>query len=251
MATAAPLADLDALHFRFRATRDPALRERLVVEYQGLARHLANLFAHRGQPGDDLNQVATMALLKAVDRFDPDRGVKFSTYAARVVTGELKRHFRDRAWAVRVPRSLQELYLASRRAADDLQAELGRDPTVAQVAARVGIGEEGVLEAMEAGFAYRIASLDAPRPGGDGRGWAEPAGADDGFAAVEDRLARHQRLTPLLSRLGEQDRRLTWLYYGEGLSQAEIGARLGMSQVAVSRRLARILGRLRALAGVG
>lgn len=236
-------ADVQTLHLAYHRTRDPKLRERLLLFHQSLAVYFAQRFAHRGEPMEDLEQVATMALLKAIDRFDPAREIKFATYAARVVTGELKRHFRDRTWAMRVPRSLQELHLRVKNASEFLRGDLGRSPTVPELVHYLGVPEERVLEAMEAGDAYRLTSLDAPLPGSD-EVRIQVGGDDPAMAAFEQR----QLLEPLLARLEERDRTIVRLYYVHNLSQADIGARLGLSQVHVSRRLAKILERLRTLA---
>ena len=155
----------DELRRKFEAyseSRDPALRDQLVTAHLGLAEYLARRFANRGEPLDDLIQVASVGLLKAVDRFDPDRGLEFSTYATPTIVGELKRHFRDKGWAVRVPRRVQELHLRLGKVVSTLSQDLGRSPTIGEIAERAGASEEEVLEAMEAGRAYRFASLDAP-----------------------------------------------------------------------------------------
>src|SRR6202011_5915035 len=149
----------------FAETRDGRLRDELVEAHLGLAEYLARRFANRGEPLDDLVQVASLGLLKAVDRFDPGRGVEFSTYATHTIVGELKRHFRDKGWAVRAPRRMQELYLRLTQVVASLGQELGRSPTIAELAAETAVSEEEVLEALEAGQAYRFASLDAPAPG--------------------------------------------------------------------------------------
>src|SRR5438034_7175976 len=163
-------ADRDELRGKFEEysrTRDPALRDELGTAHLGLAEYLARRFANRGEPLDDLVQVASVGLLKAVDRFDPERGLEFSTYATPTIVGELKRHFRDKGWAVRVPRRVQELHLRMGKVVSSLSQDLGRSPTIAEVAERAGASEEEVLEAMEAGRAYRFASLDAPGSAGD------------------------------------------------------------------------------------
>src|SRR5438132_540964 len=150
---------------QYSSTRDPGLREALVTAHLGLAEYLARRFTNRGEPLDDLVQVASVGLLKAVDRFDPGRGLEFSTYATPTIVGELKRHFRDKGWAVRVPRRIQELHLRLGKVVSSLSQDLGRSPTIAEIAERAGASEEEVLEAMEAGRAYRFASLDAPGSG--------------------------------------------------------------------------------------
>src|SRR5438046_8117113 len=139
-------------------TRDPVLRDELVTAHLGLAEYLARRFSNRGEPLDDLVQVASVGLLKAVDRFEPDRGVEFSTYATHTVVGELKRHFRDKGWAVRAPRRMQELYLRLGKVIAILSQELGRSPTIPELAQEAQVSEEEVLEALEAGQAYRFAS---------------------------------------------------------------------------------------------
>jgi RNA polymerase sigma-B factor len=191
-----------------------------------------------------------LALVKALDRFEPEREVKFSTYAARVISGELKRHFRDRTWAVRVPRPLQERYLRVRGAVEELRGALDRSPTIDEIATHLGLSDEDVLQAMDVASAYRLASLDAPvrRAGGDGEQYVQVGEPDGAMAAFEDRLHRRQVLAPLLEKLAEEDRLIVGLYYLHGLSQAEIARRLDVSQVQISRRLARILARLRSLA---
>ncbi|HMC52564.1 MAG TPA: sigma-70 family RNA polymerase sigma factor, partial [Acidimicrobiales bacterium] len=143
----------------FAATRDPDLREELVAAHLGLAEYLARRFCNRGEPLDDLVQVASVGLLKALDRFDPAREVEFSTYATHTIVGELKRHFRDKGWAVRAPRRMQELYLRLGKVIGSLSQELGRSPTIPELAMEADVSEEEVLEAMEAGQAYRFTSL--------------------------------------------------------------------------------------------
>jgi RNA polymerase sigma-B factor len=250
--TATSAAPVDDLHARYRATGDPALREQLLFHYKALAHHFARRYANRGEPLDDLDQVALLALVKALDRFEPEREVKFSTYAARVISGELKRHFRDRTWAVRVPRPLQERYLRVRGAVEELRGALDRSPTIDEIATHLGLSDEDVLQAMDVASAYRLASLDAPLrhggTGGDGEQYLQVGEPDRAMAAFEDRLHRRQVLAPLLEKLAEDDRLIVGLYYLHGLSQAEIARRLDVSQVQISRRLARILARLRSLA---
>src|SRR5437879_10164595 len=151
----------------YHRTGDTGLRDQLVTAHLGLAEYLARRFANRGEPLDDLIQVASVGLLKAVDRFDPGRGLEFSTYATPTIVGELKRHFRDKGWAVRVPRRVQELHLRLAKVVNALGQELGRSPTIAEIAQHAEVTEEEVLEAIEAGHAYRVASLDAPTGGGE------------------------------------------------------------------------------------
>ena len=239
-------------HFEdFARTRDEAQRDHLVNSHLGLAEYLARRFANRGEPLDDLVQVASIGLVKAVDRFDPERPVEFSTYATHTIVGELKRHFRDKGWAVRAPRRLQELYLRLGQVVAELSQDLGRSPTIAELAREMQASEEDVLEAMEAGQAYRFASLDAPAPGPDDEGSATLAsqlGEDDlTMAAAEDRAA----LSPLLTSLPPREQRILFLRFFQGLTQSEIATQLGISQMHVSRLLARSLSQLRAVAAEG
>lgn len=228
----------------YAGSRDPALRDQLVEAHLGLAEYLARRFSNRGEPLDDLVQVASVGLLKAVDRFDPDRGVEFSTYATHTIVGELKRHFRDKGWAVRAPRRMQELYLRLGSIISVLSQELGRSPTIAELATDAGVTEEEVLEALEAGHAYRFASLDAPSPGEDDSLGSRLGTDDPNLADAEHRVA----LSPLLATLPEREQTILHLRFFEGLTQSEIAGRLGISQMHVSRLLARSLAQLRAAA---
>ncbi len=224
----------------FRRTSDQGLRNRIVERHMRLAEYLAARFAHRGEPVDDLRQVALVALVKAVERFDPDRGVQFSTFATPTVVGELKRHFRDRGWAVRVPRRVQELHLALGQIAGALGQELGRVPTPAEVAERAGATEEEVLEAMEASTLYRLASIDAERSSDDpqqtGVG-ARLGEEDDDLCSVEDRTLVSQ----LLEQLPARQQEILYLRFFRGLTQSEIAERVGISQMHVSRLLTKSL----------
>src|SRR6185369_10809384 len=164
----------------FAETRDPTLRDGLIEAHLGLAEYLARRFANRGEPLDDLVQVASLGLVKAVERFDPTRGLEFSTFATPTIVGELKRHFRDKGWAVRVPRRVQELHLRLSQVIAGLGQDLGRSPTIAEIAREATASEEEVLEAMEAGHAYRTTSLDAPARGDDpGPSLGDQLGDDD------------------------------------------------------------------------
>jgi RNA polymerase sigma-B factor len=230
---------IEAKHREYADSHDPRLRAELVEAHMGLARQVARRFANRGEVLDDLIQVATLALLKSLDRYDPDRGVKFSTYATSSMTGELKRHFRDHAWAIRVPRSIQELHLETNDAIEVLRQRLGRSPTIAEIAIDLNEPEEEVLLAIEAGRAYRLHSLDAPAPGDD-QGM-DPGGDDLGFDVADDRCD----LSPLLMQLPKRERAILHLRFAEGLTQSEIADRVGLSQMHVSRLLARSLEVLR------
>ncbi|MDE3202797.1 MAG: SigB/SigF/SigG family RNA polymerase sigma factor [Acidobacteriota bacterium] len=236
---------LRATFVEFARTRDVALRDQLVGAHMGLAAYLARRFANRGQPLEDLTQVAALGLLKAVERFDPSLNIEFSTYATTTIVGELKRYLRDKGWAVRAPRRMQELYLSLSRVVDALGQELGRSPTIAELAAEIEASEEDVLEALEAGQAYRFASLDAPRGDGEGDSVGESMGRED------EELARAEQraiLTPMLEQLPLRQRQIVHLRFFEGLTQSEIARRLGISQMQVSRLLTRSVAQMRAVA---
>jgi RNA polymerase sigma-B factor len=218
----------------FAATRDPSLRDELIEEHLDLVERLVRRFTNRGELLDDLVQVGSIGLIKAVDRFDPDRGFDFGAYATATVLGELKRHFRDRGWAVRATRRVQELYLELGPTVEVLSQRLGRSPTVREIAAEIGTTTEAVLEAMEAGLGYRSASLDAPNPEGDTPG-SRLGGEDKGFDLVDTRAT----LVPELAALPERERRIIKMRFVEELSQIEIAKELGISQMHVSRLLAR------------
>jgi RNA polymerase sigma-B factor len=230
----------------YARTGDVALRDQLVTAHLGLAAYLARRFANRGQPLDDLVQVASLGLLKAVDRFDPGLGIEFSTYATTTIVGELKRHLRDRGWAVRAPRRMQELYLTLSQVVDTLGQELGHSPTIAELATEVQASEEDVLEALEAGQAYRFASIDAPRSDSDSQeALGERLGQEDTeLARAEERAT----LDPLLMQLPPRQRQVVQLRFFEGMTQSEIARRLNISQMQVSRLLTRSVAQLRSLA---
>lgn len=241
-------AAVAAMHTEFARTREPQLRARLTVVYQPFARHFALRYRNSSEPLDDLVQVAMLGLVNAIDRYDPSRG-SFRSYAGRIIIGELKRHFRDKTWAVRVPRAVQERYLAMKAIVEVLRGELGRSPTIPELAARLEVSDEDVLEAMEAAALYRIRSLDESRGSDDERA-DEAATPEPGYDAVERQVLGEQVLGAVLHRISERERELLHLYYVDGLTQAEIASRVGTSQVSVSRHLSRTIDRLRALARV-
>jgi RNA polymerase sigma-B factor len=224
----------------FALTRDERLRNELVESHLGLAHQLARRFVSRGESYDDLVQVASLALVKSVDRFDPERGVEFSTFATRTVIGELKRHFRDRGWAIRAPRRIQELYLELGPAIETLSQELGRPPTVAEMAESIGASQEAVLEAIEAGQSYRTSSIDAPDRQ-EGTISDRLGDIESGFGGAEDRLV----LAISLADLKERERLILKYRFVDGLSQSEIADRVGISQMHVSRLLVASLAKLR------
>jgi RNA polymerase sigma-B factor len=219
-------------------------RTKLVHQYIGLVEFLARRFRNRGEPLEDLVQVATIGLLKAIDRFDLEREVEFSTYATPTVVGELKRHFRDKGWAVRVPRRLQELHLELGKIVNRLGQELGRSPTVAEIAEAAGTSEETVLEGLEIAQAYNFTSLDAPIDSDDSgsTSFAEQLGGEDEHL---ENLEYRASLAPEMAKLPERERRILYLRFFRGMTQSEIAERLGISQMHVSRLLNRTLMRLR------
>ena len=244
MTTARPSREeLRARFEEYSRTRNRHTRNELIEAHRPLATHLARRYANRGEPVDDLVQVASVGLLKAVERFDPDRGLEFSTFATATVEGELKRHFRDKTWSVRVPRRSQELHLRIAPTVAELNQRFGRAPRIPEIAHELGIREEEVLEAMEAGGAYRSASLDAP--GGEDReasSLAARLGSPDGnFALVEHRVV----IERALEALPEREQTILRLRFFEDLTQTEIAERVGVSQMHVSRLLARSLASLR------
>jgi RNA polymerase sigma-B factor len=234
---------LDERLRRFSFTRDPRLREELVRAHVPLAETIARKFASRGEPLDELRQVALIALAHAIDGFDPNRGFTFAAYAQVTIAGELKRHFRG-TWRLRVPRSLQELYLQVRSAIEALDQDLGRSPTIPEIAQYAGISEEAVVEAIEVGRSYRLTSIEAGRFGEPAHELPELGSEDRDFQALEDR----DTVASLVDRLPERERAVIRLRFWDELSQSEIATRLDVSQMHVSRLLARSLARLRALA---
>jgi RNA polymerase sigma-B factor len=237
------------LFVRYLRDGEPGARDMLVERFLPLSRQLARRYQRADEPFDDLAQVAALGLLKAIDRFDPEREVAFSSYAVPTILGEIKRHFRDRTWAVRVPRDLQELALKVDRAVADLSKDLQYPPSVSQIAESVRASEEQVLEALEAAGAYRATSIDAPRPGGEddaGDTVGDAVGrADLGFGLAEDRAT----LERLMTALGEREREVLRLRFVEDLTLGEIGERIGVSQMQISRIIRQSLSRLRSAAG--
>jgi RNA polymerase sigma-B factor len=221
----------------------PAARARAIEAWLPLARHLARRYHNHGEPGDDLVQVAAVGLIKAIDRFEPERGVDFAGYAIPTIVGEVKRHFRDRTWAVRVPRRLQELRLAISNANSTLTHTLGRSPTVADVALHLGVSEDEVLEGLEGALAYQTTSLSTPI-GSEGAGGelGDMLGADDHeYELAEIRVA----LGPALARLDERARKILTLRFYGNLTQAQIAEQVGISQMHVSRLITKALAQLR------
>ena len=245
----APCAGADAreterlLLVRYHEEGDLAAREELVERFMPLARDLALRYTYTDEPFDDLLQVASLGLIKAIDRFEPGRGTKFTSYAAPTILGELKRHFRDKGWSVHVPRDLQERTLAVSRATEALSKELGRSPKVREVAEQLGSSVEQVLEAQEAAASYEAASLDAPaaRDDDESASLVDLLGHEDSaYDLVEDR----QAIASTWHSLPEVERKVVELRFMHDLTQREIGEQIGYSQMHVSRLLRRALTRL-------
>ena len=229
----------------FTKTRDGKLREELVVAHLNLVRYLAVRFANRGEALDDLIQVGTVGLIKAIDRFDTGRGVEFTTYATPTIIGEIKRYFRDKGWAVRVPRRLQELNLAVNRAVENVSVELGRAATVSDLAARLGATDEEIIEAQELGQAYNLLSLDSELSV-DGEAKAttllDYLGREDPQLALLEDKANLERAFDILDR---RERIIIFLRFYENMSQTEVAKRLNVSQMHVSRLQQRALEKLK------
>ncbi|BDI33847.1 hypothetical protein CCAX7_58980 [Capsulimonas corticalis] len=238
-------ADTDTLFARYIRTRDPALRDRLVVLHQNLVRYLASKFVNRGEPLDDLIQVGTIGLINAIDRFDSDRGTKFSTYATPTIVGEIRRYFRDKAWSLKVPRRLQELNQAAAKAQEDLSSKLGRPPTIQEVAARIGATEEETLEAIELGNAYDTVSLDSKMMSDSDSAplsLAEFVGAEDeSLQALEE----YGDLDKAIECLDPRERAIIVHRFFKDMSQAEVAKQLNISQMHVSRLQNRALQQLK------
>lgn len=223
--------------------RREEVRDLLVRLHLRLVEHLARRFLNRGEPYDDLLQVGTIGLIKAVDRFDLDRGVEFSTYATPTIVGEIKRHFRDKGWAIRVPRRLQELRLSISAATSELTQSLGRSPTISELARSVGVTEEEVLEGLESANAYSTLSLDATDSTEDNAlSMLDSLGEDDeALANVENR----ESIKPLLEQLGPREKHILALRFFRGMTQSQIATEIGVSQMHVSRLLNKTLEQLR------
>jgi RNA polymerase sigma-B factor len=230
----------DALE-AYHAHRDSAALDIIVSSYQGLALSLASRFAQRGEDLEDLNQVALLGLLKAVERFDPSRGTELTTFATATILGELKRHLRDRGWWVRPPRRVHDLYIRAQQAMDELTQDLGRAPTLEELARHIGTSTEEVLEALDAGGLRNSTPLDTMASGEEMYSAGKLGALDESLSEVEGRLA----LSPLLERLPERERLVLNLRFVAGFSQTQIGVLVGATQMQVSRILARSLAQLR------
>lgn len=227
---------------RWRAGGDRRDRDALVVEHQSIAQACARRFASRGEPLDDLVQVAMLGLVKAVERFDPEKGIPFAGFAVPTITGELRRHFRDTTWSVHVPRRAKDLHVRMPATVERLRVALGRPPTPDELATELGCSTEDVLDALDAGSAYRSASTDTPE--GSHAAALSQLDRPTGLAN-EDRVLLEQ----LITSLPERQRKIVWLRFFEDLSQSEIAEIVGTSQVHVSRLLREALRTLRSTAG--
>jgi len=244
-----PRDELRALHRRYRDSKDPAererIREQLVGAYHDFVFFLARKFQNRGEPLDDIVQVGYLGLIKAIERFDPDLGYEFTTFATLTVAGEIKRHFRDKGTAIRFPRRLQELHQSVVRVNEQMKNELGRDPTVSELAERLGVTPDDVTEAMEIGPAYVPLSLDQPIAAGDGqesRAVSEQIGGAD---PELDRVEMRDVLDRAMEHLTPRERAIMAMRFYEQMSQSEIARRLGISQMHVSRLQRAALDQLR------
>lgn len=232
------------LFAQYKETKDPEVRDQLIVSHLNLVRFLASKFKNRGEPLDDLIQVGTIGLIKAIDRFEPDRGLEFTTYATPTIMGEIKRHFRDKGWSVRVPRRLQELSSKINQVTDDLTKELQRSPSIEEIAQRLDTNVEEVLEAMESSSAYSSVPLEGGGFGADGDETPsiidQYVTEDEDLAGSDDRIVLEEAIRDFSPR--EQE--IIRMRFVEGLTQVEIAEKLNISQVQVSRLLRRTLKRI-------
>src|SRR5437763_15277038 len=230
---------------RYHEQGDLQAREQLIEQYMSLVRSLARRYAYRGEQLEDLVQIGAIGLIKAIDRFDLDRGVELTTYATPNIIGEIKRHFRDKGWSVRVPRGLQELNVQLSRLMEQLTVQLGRSPTIPELAKASGSTEEEVLEALESGRAYSSLSLSSGGGGGDGDDDLDPLesiGTEaHQYEVSEDRAV----LAPGFKALDERERRILQLRFFDGLTQSQIAQEVGISQMHVSRLIRRSLEKIR------
>ncbi|HEU5264845.1 MAG TPA: SigB/SigF/SigG family RNA polymerase sigma factor [Gaiellaceae bacterium] len=232
----------DELLITYHRNGDPVAREQALVELMPLVRALAARYAGRGEPLEDLVQVGSVGLIKAVDRFDVDRGVDFASYAVPTIVGEIRRHFRDKSWAMHVPRRLKELSVRLSRILDELTTELGRSPTVAELAQAAGVDEEDVVDALDSSNAYSTRSLHAPfEDEGDGSLADKLGTAETGYEEVED----GSFIAAGLDALEERERQIVELRFFREMTQSQIAAEVGISQMHVSRLLRRALAKMR------
>jgi RNA polymerase sigma-B factor len=241
-----PRLDDKILLRRYHEDGDLQAREQLIEQYMSLVRSLARRYSYRGEQLEDLVQIGAIGLIKAIDRFDLERGVELTTYATPNIIGEIKRHFRDKGWAVRVPRGLQELNVQLSRLVEQLTVQLGRSPTIPELATAAGAQEEEVLEALESGRAYSSLSLSSGGGGGDGEDELDPLESigtiEHQYEVSEDRAV----LAPGFRALDERERKILQLRFFDGLTQSQIAQQVGISQMHVSRLIRRSLEKIRA-----
>jgi RNA polymerase sigma-B factor len=234
-----------ALLRRYHEHGDLHAREQLIEQYMSLVRSLARRYSYRGEQLDDLVQIGAIGLIKAIDRFDLNRGVELTTYATPNIIGEIKRHFRDRGWSVRVPRGLQELNVQLSKLVEQLTVQLGRSPTIPELAKAAGVEEEEVLEALESGRAYSSLSLSQGSSGSDDGEELDPLESlgqvEHQYEVSEDRAV----LAPGFRALDDRERRILHLRFFEGLTQSQIAQQVGISQMHVSRLIRRALEKIR------
>jgi len=239
-----PRLDDKFLLRRYHEDGDLQAREQLIEQYMSLVRSLARRYSYRGEQLEDLVQIGAIGLIKAIDRFDIERGVELTTYATPNIIGEIKRHFRDKGWAVRVPRGLQELNVQLSRIVEQLTVQLGRSPTIPELAEAAGAQEEEVLEALESGRAYSPLSLSSTT-GGDGEETLDPLESigteEHQYEVSEDRAV----LAPGFKALDDRERMILQLRFFEGLTQSQIAQQVGISQMHVSRLIRRSLEKIR------
>ena len=240
-----PRIDDKILLRRYHEEGDLQAREKLIEQYMSLVRSLARRYSYRGEQLEDLVQIGAIGLIKAIDRFDLDRGVELTTYATPNIIGEIKRHFRDKGWSVRVPRGLQELNVQLSRLVESLTVQLGRSPTIPELAKAAGVEEEAALEALESGRAYSSLSLSVGGGGGDGDEDIDPMESigteEHQFEVSEDRAV----LAPGFAVLDERERKILQLRFFDGLTQSQIAQQVGISQMHVSRLIRRSLEKIR------
>jgi RNA polymerase sigma-B factor len=240
-----PRLDDKILLRKYHEEGDLQAREKLIEQYMALVRSLARRYSYRGEQLEDLVQIGAIGLIKAIDRFDLDRGVELTTYATPNIIGEIKRHFRDKGWSVRVPRGLQELNVQLSRLVETQTVELGRSPTIPELAKAAGVEEEAVLEALESGRAYSSLSLSTGGGGGDGDDDLDPMESigteEHEFEVSEDRAV----LAPGFRILDEREGKILQLRFFDGLTQSQIAQQVGISQMHVSRLIRRSLEKIR------
>ena len=240
-----PRIDDKILLRKYHEEGDLQAREKLIEQYMSLVRSLARRYSYRGEQLEDLVQIGAIGLIKAIDRFDLERGVELTTYATPNIIGEIKRHFRDKGWSVRVPRGLQELNVQLSRLVESLTVQLGRSPTIPELAKAAGVEEEAALEALESGRAYSSLSLSVGGGGGDGDEDIDPMESigteEHQFEVSEDRAV----LAPGFAVLDERERKILQLRFFDGLTQSQIAQQVGISQMHVSRLIRRSLEKIR------